>query len=367
MVRQQYIDFIKKSMSSEGLPWFLKRATQYFLIHLSFLRKKPLCGPIFATLVTNYTCNFRCVMCDVPSRGRILRDRGLKELSTEQIKGVLKDFRALGVSGVAFTGGEPFLRKDIFDLLKYSKKLRLFTHISTNGSVFNDENVRKTLETGVDSINISLDGACKETHDQIRGFPGAFDKAIGAIERIHRMRKDKNIPVRLKIVSVINERNIDEIPDLINLRSKLNADSIEFIPQQPFSSAEMISRTCANPDFLVKVRKYSKLLLDLKNKGGKIENSSGHLALFSKAFADERIPFNCYAGYNSMAVDCFGEIYPCVPWYNWDKGVGNIAHQGLKEFWYSRAYDKSRSDILKCHGCYLTCQSELNMLFDPRK
>ena len=159
MVRQQYIDFIKKSMSCEGLPWFLKRAAQYFLIHLSFLRKKPLCGPIFAALVTNYTCNFHCAMCDVPSRDRILRDRGLKELSTEQIKGVLKDFWALGVSGVAFTGGEPFLRKDIFDLLKYSKKLRLFTHISTNGSVFNDENVRKTLETGIDSINISLDDA----------------------------------------------------------------------------------------------------------------------------------------------------------------------------------------------------------------
>ncbi len=367
MIRQQYLDFIRKILRQEGPLWLFKRASQYVLIHSSFAAKKPLCGPIFATLVTNYNCNFHCVMCDVPSRDRILRDRGLKELSTEQIKGVLRDFRDLGVSGVAFTGGEPFLRKDIFDLLKYSRKLRLYTHISTNGSVFNEENVKKTLDTGIDSINISLDGASKETHDKIRNFPGAFDKAIGAIERIDRMRKDKNIPVRLKIVAVINKRNIDEIQDLLNLRSTLNADSIEFIPEEAFSTAEMKSPTPADVDFLQKVRKYSKLLLDLKSKGEKIENSSSHLALFPKAFGKEQIPFNCYAGYNSIAVDCFGEIYPCAPWYNWDKGVGNIADQGLKEFWYSKGYDKPRSEILKCHGCYLPCQTELNMIFSAKR
>ncbi len=367
MIRQQYRDFIKKMVRREGPGWLFKRAAQYVLIHSSFAAKKPLCGPIFATLVTNYNCNFQCVMCDVPSRDRILRDRGLKELSTDQIKGVLRDFRALGVSGVAFSGGEPFLRKDIFDLLTYSKKLGLYTHISTNGSVFNEENVKKTLQTGVDSINISLDGACKETHDQIRNFPGAFDKATGAIERIHRMRKDKNIDVRLKIVSVVTEKNIDELEALVHLRSTLNADSIEFMPEEAFSTAQMTSPTPANPDFLEKVRKYSKLLLDLKNKGEKIENSSSHLALFPRAFAKERIPFNCYAGYNSIAVDCFGEIYPCAPWYNWDKGVGNIADQGVKEFWYSKGYDKARGDVLKCHGCYLSCQTELNLMFSSQR
>ncbi len=367
IIRQQYLDFIKKKVSDDGVLWFLKRMLQYIQIHASFLIKKPLTGPIFATLVTNYNCNFHCVMCDVPARDRILRDRGLKELSTEQIKAVLKDFAALGVSGVAFTGGEPFLRKDIYELLAYSKKMRLFTHISTNGSVFNEENVRKTLATGVDSINISLDGAFKATHDHIRDFPGAFDKATAAIERIDRIRKEQKLPVRLKIVSVINQRNIEEVPELLKLRQRLNADSIEFIPEQPFSTAEMTSRTPADPAFLVKAAQYSKMLIELKNNGEKIENSVGHLSLFTKAFADRRIPFNCYAGYNSIAVDCFGEIYPCAPWYNWDKAVGNIAKQSVKEFWYSREYNKSRGDILKCHGCYLTCQSELNMIFDPRK
>ena len=363
MIRRQYRDFIKKSTSQEGLPWLLKRLAQYFLIHTSFMAKRALCGPILGSLVTNYTCNYHCVMCDLPLRDKILRDRGLKELSTEQLKKVLKDFALLGVCGVGLTGGEPFLRKDIYELLAYAKKLRMITHISTNASLLNEENVQKTLATGVDSINISLDGACSQTHDQIRQVQGSFDKVVAAIECIDRLRREKNISVRLKIVSVINQRNIDEAPDLLKLSSKLNADCVEFIPQQPFSSAAMTSPTPVDPVFLEKVTRYVKLFLDLQARGAKIENSSGHLSLFPKAFGNERIPFHCYAGYNSLAVDCFGEIYPCVPWFNWDKSVGNVAHQDLKEFWYSRQYDKSRDEILQCHGCYLTCQSELNLLF----
>ena len=95
----------------------------------------------------------------------------------------------------------------------------------------------------------------------------------------------------------------------------------------------------------------------------RLENSPSHIRLFGSSFRNEPSPLRCYAGYNSYAVDCFGEIYPCVPWINWRKAVGNIRDVPLRELWRSAAYAAVRQEIRKCRGCYLNCQAELNIAF----
>ncbi|MFH1678355.1 MAG: radical SAM protein [Candidatus Omnitrophota bacterium] len=364
MIRQVYLDFIKDKISNKELGWILKRAIQYVLTHASFLLGKPLCGPILGTLVVTYKCNYHCKMCDLPLRDEQLQKQGLKELSTPELKQILRDFAGLGISGVGFTGGEPLLRSDIFELLKYTKDLGMITHLNTNGFLLNEENIKKILNAKIDSINISLDGANAQTHDAIRRHPGAFDKAIAAIECIKVMRKETGIPIRLKIVAVINEANIDEVGDLVKLSNDLGTDCIEFIPQQRFFESSQPGRLCFDDIFLKKLQKATGYLLKLKRQGVKIENSPRHIKLFKGAFKNDKSPLVCYAGYNSYAVDCYGEIYPCLPWVNWGKSAGNIKNAALKKFWYSSKYNKIRNDILNCRDCYLNCQSELNLLFN---
>jgi MoaA/NifB/PqqE/SkfB family radical SAM enzyme len=304
-------------------------------------------------------------MCDLPLRDEQLKKKGLEEFSTGQLKQVIRDFADLGISGIGFTGGEPLLRNDIFELLKYTKDLGMISHLNTNGFLLNEENASRVIEAGVDSINISLDGAKSQTHDTIRGYPGAFDRVINAVRCINTLRKEKGSPVRLKVVTVINETNIDEVKDLVELSIDLNTDCIEFIPQQPFfiSSRDSRGLNC-DGTFLKKLSKAVNYLLDFKEKEIKIENSSRHLRLFERSFKNKKSPLICYAGYNSYTVDCYGEIYPCLPWLNWGKSVGNVKDTTLRKFWYSSKFNKIRHSIAKCKDCYLNCQAELNLLFN---
>ncbi len=366
-MRKIYADLIRNRIRNNDFSWLFKRSFQYALIHVSFLLKRPLCGPILGTLLTNYTCNFRCQMCDLYSRDGLLKKSGLKELSTTQLKGILHDFASLGTSGIGFTGGEPLLRSDIFELLNFSKQLGMVTHLNTNGYFINEANANKLLDCRIDSLNISLDGAEPDTHDKIRGFKGAFDKAIDALQCIDRLRRKRKIPLRIKTVTVLNEDNINEVKNLVSLAANLNTDCIEFIPEQNFRTHSGFSNSNIgnkeySENFFNGLDRVINYLLNVKEI--RIENSPDHLKMFKDSFRAKKSPLICYAGYNSLGVDCYGQIYPCMSWFNWNIPVGNIKEISLKDFWYSKRYNKTRKNISKCRDCYINCQSELNLLFN---
>ncbi|MFH1245103.1 MAG: radical SAM protein, partial [Candidatus Omnitrophota bacterium] len=327
---------------------------------------RPLCGPILGTFLVTYRCNYRCKMCNFPQRCRYFQEKGWPELPTGEMKKILVDFAGLGVSGIGFTGGEPLLRDDIFELMRFAKDLGMITHLNTNGFFLDEKNAWNTLSAGVDSLNISLDGANPQTHDTIRGCPGAFDKAVRAIECMRRMRGDKKHAIRIKVVMTLGKLNIDEVPRVVELAGKLGADCVELIPEQPFAEQPDSSEKGFDELFLEKVKKTAAYLLETKPRQIKIENSPRHIKLFEPSFRGEASPLTCFVGYNSCAVDCFGQIFPCMPWINWAKPVGNIRETPLKEFWYSAEYNKLRTRISRCKSCFLNCQTELNLLFNTR-
>ncbi|MBI5075991.1 MAG: radical SAM protein [Nitrospirae bacterium] len=364
MFRKIYIDFIRERLKKGELRWLASRAKQYLLIQASAIAGRPFCGPILGTLVTNYRCNFRCLMCDLPLRDAELCEKGYEEMDTDGMKRLIREFRSLGVSGLGFTGGEPLLRKDIVELLAYTKQLGLITHLNTNGSLLDEKMAVSLIEARVDSINISLDGACPNTHDRIRGVHGAFDKTVRAIGIICGLRDRIGAPIRVKTVAVLQEENIGEVAELIALTGGLKVDCIEFIPRQTFRLDES-HETEPSKDFLQKVDEVTELLVANSGFGSAIENSKTQLKLFSGSFRGEPSPLKCFAGYNSLAVDCYGEIYPCVPWYNWRKSAGNIREGSLEKFWYSMTYNQTRKELVHCRKCTLNCQAELNILFKP--
>ena len=116
--------------------------------------------PIYAVFDITNRCNLRCLHC-YSSEQR-------EELTTTDVYHVLDKLSTAGVGIIDFGGGEPLLRTDIFDILTYSKQVGIYTSISTNGLLL-DENCVKRLKTlGIDHVCISLDGAKPETHDRIR-------------------------------------------------------------------------------------------------------------------------------------------------------------------------------------------------------
>lgn len=366
MIRKIYLDFLKDKLKQGRLPWVAKRAWQYLLIHSSMHLGRPLCGPVLGTFLVTYRCNYRCRMCNFPRRYTEFQAQGWPELTTGEMQEILRGFAGMGVSGIGFTGGEPLLRGDIFELMKFAGDLGMITHLNTNGFFLDEKNAEKTLSAGVDSINISLDGANPQTHDTIRGCPGAFDKAVKAIKGMRRMREHKGRAIRIKAVMTINEMNIDEVPQVIELAERLGADCVEFIPEQPFADDAGAEKARFSALFLEKVKKTTADLLEAKQRKIKIENSPRHIRLWEKSFRGEPSPLACFAGYNSLGVDCYGQIFPCMPWMNWARPAGNIQETPLKQFWYSAGYNKLRPRISRCKSCFLNCQAELNLLFNIR-
>ncbi len=368
MIRKIYKDFIIRKMQEEGAGWLLSRAKQYLLLHLSSLLRRPLCGPIHGSLMVTYRCNYDCVMCDFPQKCVDKVRAGKQELDTDRFRQIIGEFARLGTPGLGFTGGEPMLRSDIYDLLACTRQHRMITHLNTNGYFIDDVAAARIINIGVDSVNISLDGSRAETHDRIRNYSGAFERAAAAVERLHRLRRQQGVSLRIKNVAVIDGANIDEVPELISLSRELGADCIEFIPRQPLVAADLLVDRNATVDemLLGKVDIMVAHIKNAANEGFGIENSPAHLRLLRSSFAGLPSPVLCRAGYNSLLVDCYGDVFPCFPYIGWEKPAGNIRNGSLVDLWNSQEYQLHRDSVSSCHDCYLNGQLELNLLFDHK-
>lgn len=312
--------------------------------------------------MVTYRCNLHCRMCDLPLHASCQTQARIAEWDTPKMLDIIHEFAALGVPGIGFTGGEPLLREDIFELLARTRQLGMITHLNTNGWLLGEEQARKIVSIGVDSVNISLDGATASTHDHIRQQPGSFDRAVAAVERLVHERKLRGAQVRVKTVTVLDASNIEEVPAMVALSRTLGTDCIEFIPRQPFANekkADVLDSALMN-----RVEAAVDYLLHNMDDRVRLENSPAHLRLFASSFAGNPSPVRCRAGYNSLAVDCYGEVFPCVPWINWGKSIGNVRDKGLADFWFSEEYQRKRNSMASCRDCYLNCQLELNLLFD---
>ncbi|MFX1554268.1 MAG: radical SAM protein, partial [Promethearchaeota archaeon] len=136
--------------------------------------------PIAMTFAVTYRCQCKCVHC---SAGRHLR-KDRKELSTEEAKNLIDQAQKIGVTIIAFTGGEPLLREDLFELISYVNKKKALPVMFTNGQFLTEENVNKLSEAGLYSVFLSIDSPYAEEHDKLRGMPGLFETAIEGIKRV---------------------------------------------------------------------------------------------------------------------------------------------------------------------------------------
>ena len=136
-------------------------------------------SPIAMTFAVTYRCQLHCAHC---SAAYHLNNK-LKELSTEEAKRLIDESERFGVTIIAFTGGEPLIRPDIYELIAHVDQNKALPLLFTNGLLLTDENVKKLADAGLYSLFVSLDSPIPEEHDRLRGMPGLFDLAIAGIKR----------------------------------------------------------------------------------------------------------------------------------------------------------------------------------------
>ncbi len=154
------------------------------------------------------TCNLKCQHCYTNSENR--RYEG--ELDTATCKAVLDDLAAFKVPAVLFSGGEPLVRPDVFELAAYARERGLHVVLSTNGTLIDADTARRLKELEFSYVGISLDSALAEVHDAFRGVEGAFDRTMKGFRNC--VDAGQKVGLRLTLTPQTCE-NLDLVFDLI--------------------------------------------------------------------------------------------------------------------------------------------------------
>lgn len=366
-MRKQYRDVVRSRLRDGGWSRVLDAGVKVLGQALPRTGQSAPGGPILGTVILSYACNYRCEFCELPQRSIRRRKQGWEEFDTEGWKSVLRGFAALRTSGVGFTGGEPFLRRDCLELLRYSLSLGLVTHVNTNASLLPDELLREVMAVGLDSVNVSLDGARAETHDRLRGRVGSFDAVTDRLRRMvgerDRVAARGGRRTRIGITTVLTPDNADQVEELADLAESLGVDSLGFIPMHEYHDGDELDEVIPERPWAARMQLAVERLETIRRERDILENSEAYLSLFPRCFAGRPSPLRCHAPETSLVIDCYGHVFPCVPLSEVDRPIGRVTGDELANFWKSRRYAEVRRELAGCRACYWNCHTELNLLW----
>lgn len=275
-----------------------------------------------------YTCNLRCGMCPFWRRP----DEQL--LTLEEEKKMLSALKDLGISFMGFEGGEPFLRKDLPQILEYSHD-RFHTSIVTNGWMLKEK--LNSVKDYLDYVFVSIDGI-GETHDRLRGREGSFSKAIEGAKAASEV-----LPVSFS--STITAENSDEIGDIVQLAMELGV-TVSFQVAYDYTTAEKKSPSS------LKLKGAISELLELKKRGAPIIESREYFEAIINSWYNG-IGWKCKP-WLTLNVDPQGKlVLPCYVLKEYT-GTKRVWEMNLRETWNSVDWELYES----CNKCALSCYLE---------
>jgi radical SAM protein with 4Fe4S-binding SPASM domain len=290
-----------------------------------------------------YRCNERCVHC-------YLDHQDYGEMTTREVKGVLDQLAEAGALFLTFSGGEIFLRKDLFELIAHGRALHFDIGLKTNALLIDVGTARRLRDLGVRKIQVSLYSAESEIHDAITKVPGSLERSLHAI----RTLLDEGLQV--KLACPLMKQNLGAFRGVQKLAEDLGVPYVFDLTITPkMDGDEGVLALRSSPTDLLKVLQDRNLNsrasapeqapADIKFITGSATSSG----IESSAFDD--LP--CSAGHNSCYISPYGDLSPCV---QMPKAAGNLRKQKFEEIWYgSREMNRVRaareSQLPLCSGC----------------
>jgi radical SAM protein with 4Fe4S-binding SPASM domain len=284
-------------------------------------------------------CNLQCCHCYYDAAKEI---NVSEELNTREARNFIEDIAGFRVPVVLFSGGEPLLRDDIFELAYLARGKNISLALSTNGTLITEGLARKIQETGFSYVGISLDGSGGEVNDMIRGKTGAFQQTIEGIKNCQKM--DLKVGLRF----TMTKKNFRQIPEIFEMAEEFDLKRIcfyhlvysgraaalqehdlshdemrqtmEFIFEQAFSYCQ------ENRDIEIMTvgNHCDGIFLYLKLKRINPQRAAGCLRLLELNGGNN-------SGIRLAAVDSRGNIYPDQFWRN--RVLGNIREEKFSQVW----------------------------------
>lgn len=259
-----------------------------------------------------HQCNYGCSYCIFSCNNKKIEN----ELTTEECIHVIDELSKHNFKHLKITGGEPFLRKDIIEILKYAST-RLITDISTNASLLTPQKIKLLNELKLKMIHVSLDGN-KNEHESVRGN-NTYERTIKGLEYL------KDSTNKIRIGSVIHFNNQNNLENLVIESEKLNAREIIFSIMEPiYNQDKSLVKTISNEQLIETINSLKE-----KYQGRIIVNYN---------FGKQLNYINkCPAGEKFIFINNFGQISPCTWVYENNKNC--ISKSSLK--------DKSLDEVMQ--------------------
>lgn len=280
------------------------------------------------TVIVTYRCNARCTMCNrykCPSKPE-------EELSIETIKKLPKMYFT------NITGGEPFIREDLPEIVRelYKKSDRIV--ISTNG-FFTDRIIKLCEEFPNVGIRISIEGL-EKTNNKIRGLDDGFNKGYSTLKKLVEMKHPD-----VGFGMTVQDANAKDLVPLYDLSNELN---MEFATASLHNSFYFVEAKNIINDRLMVAKEFEKLVNKLleSNSPKKWFRAYFNHGLINYIFGQKRL-LPCDMAFDTFFIDPYGDVMPCNGTKN-KEVMGNLNNQSWEKLWNSEQAEKVRNTVRHC-------------------
>ena len=292
-----------------------------------------------------YRCNERCVHC-------YLDHHDYGEMTTREVKSILDQLAEAGALFLTFSGGEIFLRQDLFELIGYARGLNFDVSLKTNALLIDRSRARKLRELDIRKIQISIYSADAAIHDAITKVPGSLERSLRAIQFLLAEGLQVKLACPLMKQNLAAFREVQSlavdlgVPYMLDLTITPMMDGRDGVLALRSSATELLqvlqdqnlnSLACTPPE--------------AEPEGGAVFATGSATSSGIESGAYDDIP--CSAGHNSCYISPYGDVSPCV---QMPKPAGNLRRQRFEEIWYgssemNRVRAVRESQLPLCSSC----------------
>ncbi|MBI2300630.1 MAG: radical SAM protein [Armatimonadetes bacterium] len=307
-------------------------------------------------------CDLKCVHCYADAADKDFPG----ELTHAEGRALLEDLAGYQIPVVLFSGGEPLLRPDIFELAGYCRDLGMRAVLSTNGTQITDEVADRILATGFSYVGISIDGL-EAVHDKVRGVKGSFQRTMSAIRRC----RDRGIRVGLRYT--VHKLNLDELPGVFDLLETENIPRCCFYHLAYAGRGDKLQRFDLTPEETRKAVEYVfERSWDFHRRGIErdiltVDNHTDNAFLYlylrdrDPEYAEQVMQMLRWNGGNQSGiaigcVDNLGNVHPDQ--FSWHVPLGNVRERPFSQIWEDTTHpvmaimkEKPRQIGGRCGNC----------------
>lgn len=326
------------------------------LFYLSKQYNRGFVPPERVSINLTLRCNLTCTMCttcyDSP------------ELSFSEIQDIIDQTAAWGVEVLNPLGGEPFMRADLEQILRYATQKGFYVSLTTNGTLISPSRAKYLAEIPADRLhfNFSLDGD-EASNDLIRG-KGSFQKTIRGFQHLRQAdQKQGNSRRKILTNTILHSQNLENFIEILEEQAKLGFDGVQILNLFRSQEEDVQQNLWFQKEQLPILRELSRRLVSIKREGGlgnyQIQNSIEELEKIPSYYAEELQPLEapCWAGWKELYINADGQAIMCDGKLDFLNGAfGSIREQSLRQLWNSAALRERRQVVKHCQTpCVQTC------------